>query len=310
MGDRPLTDAGARTSGRREVVADEETGAARLHDGMTVALGGFINAGHPMALVRQIIRRGLRELTVVGAASSGLDVDMLIAAGCVRKVIAPYVGAEGLAPIGPAFRHAVQEGALEVWELDEAHYYAGLRASAQRLPFNPWKAGVGTSYPEVNPDLKEFRDPVGGELLLAIPAIEIDVAVLHAAVSDRHGNVQHEGTGWGDRAIHAAADATIVQVERLISNEQTRRAPAATSIPGADLIVRAPFGAHPFASEGFYPPDEHHIREYVAAAQELLRTASRSRLDEYLGRYMLEPRDHVEYLERVGMRRLLELSEY
>jgi glutaconate CoA-transferase subunit A len=277
---------------------------------MTIAIGGFINAAHPMALVRQIMRRGLRDLTVVGAASSGLDVDLLIAGGCVRKVIAPYVGAEGLAPIGPAFRFAAQEGSLEVWELDEAHYYAGLRASAQRLPFNPWKAGVGTSYPEINPDLKEFRDPIGGELLLAIPAIEIDVALLHAAVSDRYGNVQHEGTGWGDRAIHAAADTTVVQVERLVSSEQIRSNPAATSIAGADRIVRAPFGAHPFASEGFYPPDERHIREYVAAAQELLRGGSRSPLDEYLGRYVLEPQDHVEYLERVGLRRLLDLSEY
>ena len=193
---------------RRSVVTDETSATAIVRDGMTIGIGGFINAAHPMALVRQIIKLGLKDLTVVGAASSGLDVDMLVAAGCVRKVVAPYVGAEGLAPIGPAFRYAAQEGLIEVWELDEAHYYAGLRASAQWLPFNPWRAGVGTSYPVVNPDLKEFDDPVAGERLLAIPAIEIDVALVHAAVSDHYGNVQHRGTGYGDRAIHAAADVT------------------------------------------------------------------------------------------------------
>lgn len=295
---------------RTSVVTDETSATAVVRDGMTIGIGGFINAAHPMALVRQIIKRGLKDLTVVGAASSGLDVDLLVAAGCARKVVAPYVGAEGLAPIGPAFRFAAQEGLIEVWELDEAHYYAGLRASAQRLPFNPWRAGVGTSYPVVNPDLKEFDDPVGGQRLLAVPAIEIDVALIHAAVSDHYGNVQHQGTGYGDRAIHAAADLTVVQVEQLVSPEHIRSNPAATSVAGADRVVRAPYGAHPFASEGFYPPDEEHVREYLDAAQELLREGSRARLDAYLARYVLEPGDHVAYLEQIGLRRLLGLSEY
>ena len=298
------------TSTRRSVVTDEHAAAELIRSGMTVGIGGFINAAHPMALVRQLAKRGLSDLTVVGSASAGLDLDLLISAGCVRKVVAPYVGGEGLAPIGPAFRFAAEQGLIEVWELDEAHYYAGLRASAQRLPFNPWRAGVGTSYPSINPDLKEFDDPVRGERLLAVPAIELNVALLNAAVSDHYGNVQHNGTGYGDRAIHAAAELTVVQVEQLVSNEHIRANPAATTVAGADLVVRAPYGAHPFGSPGYYPPDLAHIREYVTAAEHLLRTGSRSRLDAYLSRYVLEPRDHAEYLERVGIRQVLELSEY
>jgi glutaconate CoA-transferase subunit A len=263
-----------------------------------------------MALVRRLVRSGVRDLTLVGAASSGLEVDMLIASGCVKTLISTYVGAEGLAPIGPAFRRAAQEGELDLFELDEAHFYAGLRASAQRLPFNPWRAGVGTSYPELNPRLQTFRDPLNDELLVAVPAIEIDIAFLHAAISDPYGNVQHAGTGFGDRAIHAASDRTVVQVEQVVSNEQIRQNPAATSVPGADAIVRAPYGAHPFASHGYYPADQEHIREYVAAATDWLKAGSRSRLDEYLDRYVREPADHVEYLERVGLRQVLALSEY
>ena len=295
---------------RRSVVTDAATATAIVTDGMTVGVGGFINAAHPMTLVRELIRSGLKDLTIVGAASSGLEVDMLIAAGCARKVIAPYVGAEGIAPIGPAFRRAAQGGLIEVWELDEAHYYAGLRASAQRLPFNPWRAGVGTSYPVVNPDLREFDDPVAGERLIAVPAIEIDVALIQAAVSDVYGNVQHRGTGYGDRAIHAAADATIVQVEEIVSPEQIRSNPAATSIASAAQIVRAPYGAHPFGSEGYYPPDLEHLREYLEAANEHLRNNSRAKLDAYIARYFLEPSDDIDYLERIGLRQLLELSEY
>jgi glutaconate CoA-transferase subunit A len=299
-----------QTIGRRSVVIEESDAAEGLRDGMTIAVGGFINAGHPMALIRQLVRSGVKDLTLVGAASSGMEVDMLIATGCVKTLISPYVGAEGLAPIGPAFRKAAQDGSIDLFELDEAHFYAGLRAAAQRLPFNPWRAGLGTSYPEVNPRLKTFRDPINDEPLVAVPAIEIDVALLHAAISDTYGNVQHVGTGFGDRAIHAAADRTIVQVEQIVSNEQIRANPAATSVPGADAIVRVPYGAHPFASHGYYPADDQHIVEYVNAATSWLKTGSRSQLDEYLDRYLREPADHIEYLERVGVRQVLSLSEY
>ena len=304
-----ISDEGA-TAVRQSVVVTEQEALDGLGNGMTVAIGGFINAAHPMALVRQVIRSGVEDLTVVGAASSGLELDMLIAAGCVRTLISPYVGAEGLAPIGPAFRKAAQDGELDLFELDEAQFYAGLRASAQRLPFNPWRAGVGTSYPEVNPRLKTFRDPLRDELLVAVPAIEIDIALLHAAISDRFGNVQHIGTGFGDRAIHAAADRTVVQVEQIVSNEQIKSNPAATSIAGANAVVRTPYGAHPFASHGYYPVDEEHVLEYVGAATDWLKTGSRSRLDEYLDRYLREPADHAEYLDRIGIRQILSLTEY
>jgi glutaconate CoA-transferase subunit A len=297
------------SSGRRPVVESEVHAASRIRDGMTIGIGGFINTGHPMAVVRQVIRNRTRNLTVVGAASSGLDIDLLIAAGCATRVIAPYVGAEGLAAIGPAFQAAAQAGEIEVWEMDEAMYYAGLRASAQRLPFNPWRAGIGTSYPVVNPALVEFRDPVKGEPMLAIHAIEIDVALLHASHADVFGNVQHNGTGYGDRAIYAAADLTVVSVERLVSPEEIKRNPAATSVPGADAIVRAPFGAHPFSSDGYYPPDVAALQEYIEAAR-LLRDGNRGPIQSYLERYVLEPETHVDYLERVGMARLISLSEY
>jgi hypothetical protein len=158
--------------------------------------------------------------------------------------------------------------------------------------------------------LKPITDPFRGEPLLAVPAIEIDVALVHAALGDRHGNVQHHGTGYGDRAIHAASRATCVAVERLVSTEEIRRDPRATSIPDADAVVRAPFGCHPFGAEGFYPPDREHLQEYLAAARHLLKGGDRTELDAYLRHYVLEPRDHVAYLERVGLRRLLALSEY
>ncbi|ORA26304.1 hypothetical protein BST13_32110 [Mycobacterium aquaticum] len=283
---------------------------SQVSDGMVVGIGGFINSGHPMTLVRQLIRDGRRELTVVGAASAGLEIDLLIAAGCVRKVISPYIGAEGLVGIGPAYRHAAQAGTIEIVETDEALYYAGLRAAAQCLPFNPWSAGLGTSIPTVNPSITEFNDPITGRRMLAVPAIDIDVCFLHAAASDPYGNVQHHGTSYGDTALAAAADVVIASVESVVPVESVRANPAATTIPGADGVVRAPFGAHPFSSDGYYVPDRTHIDEYLKAASELLRSGTRTPVDAYLDHYVLSTTDDVEYLERVGLRRLLSLHEF
>lgn len=295
---------------RSKRIVEPDDALARIRDGMTIAIGGFINSSHPMLIVRGIIKRGLKQLTVVGAASSGLEIDLLIAAGCVKRVVAPYVGAEVLAPIGPAFRAAAERGKVEVFELDEAMYYAGLRAAAQRVPFNPWRSGVGTSFPDVNPAIKVFKDPINGETLLAIPALDIDIAFLHAAVADAYGNVQYVGHGYGDRAIYAAADETFVQVEQVVSNEEIRRDPLRTAIPGADGVIRARFGAHPYSSPGYYTEDQLHIREYVKAATAWAKDDDFGPLTAYIDRFVMEPADAVEYLERVGLRRLLSLNEY
>ncbi len=295
---------------RRQRIVELEHALANVVDGMTIGIGGFINSSHPMLIVRGLIKRGIKNLTAVGAASSGLEIDLLIAAGCVRKVVAPYVGGEVLAPIGPAFRAAVERGKVEVFELDEAMYYAALRAAAQRVPFNPWRSGVGTSFPDVNPAIKVFKDPIHGETLLAIPAINLDIAFLHAAVSDPYGNVQYVGHAYGDRAIFAAADQTFVQVEQIVSNEEIRKEPLKTAIPGADGVIRARFGAHPYSSPGHYTEDQEHIRQYVRAATAWAKENDFGPLKAYLDEFVLGPADHAAYLERIGIRRLLSLSEY
>jgi len=277
---------------------------------MTVAVGGFINSGHPMPVIRELIRRKVTGLTVVGPASGGLDLDLLVAGGCVRKLVSCYFGAETLAPISPMIKRAAERGEIAIFECDEGMYYAGLRAGAQKLPFLPTRAGVGTSYPFVNRALKQFADPINGEPLIAVPAIRPDVALLYAAQSDAYGNVQHVGTSYGDRALYRASDRTIVCAERIVSNEEIRRDPAKTSIPGADAVVRAPFGAHPFASPGFYLADDAHLREYLTACSAWVKHDDRGPLQAYLDRYVYGPEDHIAYLDEIGIRRLVSLGEY
>jgi len=288
--------------GRRIRVVDEVEAASWVKSGMTLGVG----SPPPMALLRQVIRRGVRDLTVV---DSGLSLDLLVAAGCVRKAITYYAGGGFGVPVAPCFRRAAERGEIEVWEAEEGILTSGLQAAAQLLPFVPWRGGVGTSLPEVNPDLKVFADPIRGETLIAVPPIKPDVTLLHAAWADPHGNVRHVGgPGWLDLFLHRAADRTVVEVERLIGVEETRRDPWATTIPAADAVVRAPWGAHPFASRGFYLQDGEQVREYLAAAGEAVQGRGEA-LERHLARYWREPATHVDYLERVGIRRLLALDE-
>jgi len=288
---------------RRERLLDEVEAASWISDGMTVAIG----QPTPMALVRQLIRRTVKDLTIVDA---GFSLDLLVAAGCVRKVISYYAGGGFGNPVMPAFRRSAEHGAIEVWECEEGILCAGLQAAAQLLPFLPWRGGVGTSLPEINPDLKVFKDPINGETLIAVPPIKPDVAILHAAAADAYGNVQHQGgPGWIDLFMHRAADLTIVQVERVISNEQVRADPWKTTIPASDAIVRAPFGAHPFYSRGFYTQDNEHLREYSAASSDFAAGKS-APMTAYLERYCRRPPTHADYLEQIGIKRLLSLHEF
>jgi glutaconate CoA-transferase subunit A len=293
---------------RRARIVDEVEAAAQVKDGMCVSIGGHIMSSHAMALIRRIIRQGTRNLTVVGAASAGLEVDLLIGAGCVRKVVAPYVGAEALAPIGPFYKAAAERGEIEIWECDEGIYYTALRAAALKLPFLPTLAGLGTSLPEVNPDLRLFDDPITGRPLVAVPPLRPDVALIHAAHADPYGNVQFVGSGMGDRAHHRAAATTIVTVERVVPNEEIRRNPIATALWNVDMVVRAPYGSHPFQSPGFYLHDEAHLEEYLGAARAAV-AGDRRLFDAYLERYIFGPGSHAEYLQTVGFPRILSLHE-
>src|SRR5258708_19515581 len=137
---------------RRQRIINEVEAAGWIESGMTVAIGQQT----PMAVVRQIIRAGVRGLTIVEAAFS---LDLLIAAGCVRKVVSYYAGGGFGNPVGPSFRRAAEHGEIEVWECEEGILCAGLQAAAQALPFPPSRGALPTSLPAVTPDPHVFNHP-------------------------------------------------------------------------------------------------------------------------------------------------------
>lgn len=295
---------------RKSVITSVEEAASFIKDGMTVCFGGYLNTLHPMAILREVIKRKVKNLNLVAAGEAGLEVDLLIGAGCAKRVLSTYVGGETLCPIGPFFRAMAQRGEIEVREYCDNTLYAGLDAAGKRLPYQSTRAGVGTSFPEINPDLKPYNDPIKGEPLIAVPAIDIDVAIFHAACADAYGNVQYEGPAYSDILIWRAASKVIVQAEKIVSNEEIRRKPERTTMWSVNAVVRAPFGSHPYSCPSFYLEDREHIKEYVDAANAYLRENNRAPFEAYLDKYIRNTDGHLGYLDKIGLKKLFSLSEY
>ncbi|MHC1562193.1 CoA transferase subunit A [Actinomycetospora sp. C-140] len=274
--------------------------AGEVRDGDTVAIGGFVTANHPMPLVRELIRQGKRDLTIVGSATGGLEIDLLLGAGVVGRLIAPYCGAELYSAVGSCFRQAIESGAVTMKESSEYILYAGLQARAMGQEFFAWRGGIGSSVVDLNDELVVFESPLGdGKEYVAVPALPVDWAFLHVGEADKYGNGRHPGARFGDRIMARAADRVALTVEQLVDNDDIRRDPLMTSVPYADAVVVAPYGAHPYASHGYYAEDATHIEDYVRATAGV-RKGDRSGLDAYLEKWITGPAGHDAYVDVVG----------
>ena len=186
---------------KRAALADA---AALVTDGAIVALGGGLSARLPMALVRELVRQGRRGLHLVGSAHS-IDVDMLVAAGAVRRCEESYVGFEQDLGLAPAYRRAAEEGSIEVAESCCVSILAQLRAAEMGLPFLPVRGVRGSDIRRLHPEYAEITCPFTGETLVAVPALRPDVALLHAPAGDRYGNLHLEQPYVLDERFASAA---------------------------------------------------------------------------------------------------------
>ena len=187
---------------------------AQLSDGMTIGIGGWGPRRKPMALVRELLRSNLKDLTIV--AYGGADVGMLCAAGKVKKVVFAFVSLDAI-PLEPWFRKAREAGQLEVLEVDEGMFQWGLKAAAFGLPFLPTRVGLGTDLAALG-GLKTVTSPYAdGETLIAMPALKLDAALIHVNRSDWRGNVQVFGPDvYYDEWFAKAAAKTYVSCEELV----------------------------------------------------------------------------------------------
>src|SRR5437773_7162520 len=189
-----------------------------LRDGMTVGIGGWGSRRKPMALVRELLRSPVGDLTVV--SYGGPDVGLLCAAGKVRKVVFAFVSLDSIA-LEPHFRNARQAGAVDTLELDEGMFLLGLQAAAWRVPFLPTRVGLGSDVVAKQPEIRTVRSPYDdGEELVAMPALQLDVALVHQNRADARGNAQFLGPDlYFDDLLCQAANRAVVSCERVVPTE-------------------------------------------------------------------------------------------
>jgi glutaconate CoA-transferase subunit A len=240
-----------------------------LRSGMTIGIGGWGSRRKPMALVRAVLRSDLTDLTIV--SYGGPDVGLLMAAGKVRRVVCGFVSLDTIA-LEPHFRRGRQQGTVELTELDEGMLHWGLLAAAHRLPFLPIRAGLGSDVMRVNPQLRTVRSPYpGGEELVAMPALDLDVALVHLNRADRHGNAQYLGPDpYFDDLFCLAAARRFVSCEQVVPTAELLAAGPVQSLlvnrMMVDGVVETPHGAHFTSCVPDYDRDEAFQREYAASA--------------------------------------------
>lgn len=287
-----------------------------VHDGDTVAIGGFTTNRKPYALVREIIRQGRRGLYIEGSGAGG-EIDMMIGAGCVKLMVNAYISNGAFGNIGPCFRRAVERGDLEFEDYSLDVQPLRFHAAALGLPFIPVRRLLMESDLEKRwgiPAEKYRQDPKlppaklllrenpfsPGERLVYLPVPRIDAALIHVQKAALDGTVRIEGPVFADVDLAMAARHVIVSCEELVEPEELRREPWLNQIPSIipDACVQLPYGAHPTQCVNYYDYDPRMMYRYDRACRD------GAMFRQFLDDYVYSPGNQAEYLEKVGRDRL------
>ncbi len=276
-----------------------------VSDGASVVMGTALECLIPFAAGHEIIRQGKRDLTLIGPISDILF-DQLIGAGCVRRVIAAWVGnvAHGL---GYNFRRALEEGIPHPIEVEDHSNFSvalALEAAALGVPYLPTKTLLGSDILARNARLKVGPCPFTGQPLVLVPALEPDLAILHVQRADLDGGSHLWGPTGVTGAAARAAKHVILLAEEIVAPEVIRSDPNRTLVPDlrVDVVVHCPRGGHPSPVQGYYNRDHAAYTEYHQ------RSATREVFLDWLKEWVLDVGDHAGYLARLGQTRLAALK--
>ncbi|MGI9323269.1 MAG: CoA transferase subunit A [Pseudomonadales bacterium] len=268
--------------------------AGKVESGMTLGIGGWGGRRKPMAFIRALLNTDVQDLTLI--ACGGPDVGMLAAAGKIRKLVFSFVTMD-LVPLEAHFRKARQTGAFEIMELDEGMFLLGLKAAAARLPFLPTRAGLASDVLTTNPEIKTIRSPYDDdEELIAVPALNMDIAVCHVNQTDQLGNsIISAPDPFFDEWFCRAAQQAYLTTEEVVATDTFNDPMLALQMPIERNLVQgvalASLGAHPTSCGPAYGMDINHMSNYNATAKE--------GVDNYL-REFVTGKSLPDYIEKVG----------
>ena len=296
---------------QEKLMTAEEAVRRFVKDGCQMAMGGFTVNRNPMAIAREIIRQGIKDLHVV-CHSQGQALDLLIGAKCVKRLEVAY-GANGrFASTCIRFRKAVENGEIEVEDYSNNQMSLRFLAGSLSLPFIPSRTGLGTDIvnkegfgPETRKEAKIARKKLvvtsnpfaeGKDDIILLPALNPDVALVHAQYVGDDGTVRIKGLTFADLEQAKSADTVIVTCEEIVPRSFIRFDPDQNSLASflVDAIVVVPYGAHPTACRFFYDYDAKHLNMYKSVAKE------DATFRQYLDEWVFGLKSQEEYLNKIG----------
>jgi glutaconate CoA-transferase subunit A len=295
----------SRDRSLREKVVSLEEAASFVQDGMKVGIGGSTMSRTPMALLWEVIRQRRQELSCSRCIVS-TDGDLLFGSGASNHIITSWFAQGILWGLSKVMRLHVEKLGKNYEEWSHMGVGMRFRAGAMGVPFLPMRAMLGSGVLDQRPEAKPFDCPFTGEKLLLVPALNPDVALIHVQRCDAYGNAQIDGLQFMDIDLAMAANRVILTTERIVSNDQIRRAPDHTKIPFfcVDAVVEVPYGSAPHECFGLYEPMMKHMETYVAQVNGDPVNGMR----DYLDRYFYGPASWNDYLALIGMEELLDAS--
>jgi acyl CoA:acetate/3-ketoacid CoA transferase alpha subunit len=285
-----------------KVMTEHEAVAQFVTDGCYLGSELYGTVRAPMSLIREVLRQRPRGLRLAGQGV--LDLDFLLAGGQVEALDMAYHGLE-VYGVSAVLRRVIESGQVKhCVEWSNASFTWRLKAAAMGVPFLPVRSLLGTDTFKYSA-AKVVEDPFGGGKVCLVPALVLDVSLIHVHRADRYGNAQIEGISGLAYDYARASKRLILSAEEITTTDEIRRHPDRTTIPYylVDAVVHAPFGSHPGEMVYEYARDEDAIRAWVNAAQTPEGTGA------YLESYVYSLPDHAAYLDRIAPARLDELRQ-
>jgi acyl CoA:acetate/3-ketoacid CoA transferase alpha subunit len=285
-----------------KLMTEKEAVSKFIKDGDYIGTELYGTVRCPQSLMNEVIRQGKKDLRVAGQGV--YELDLLLGAGLVKALDHTYIGME-VYGISNCLRREVESGRVEECvEWSNAAIAWRFKATAMGVPFIPTRSMLGTDTLEYSA-AKVVEDPFGGDPIALLPALILDVGLIHVHRADKYGNAQIDGISGFAFELARASKRLLISAEEIIPTEQIRQHPDRTIIPYflTDAVIHAPYGSHPGEMCYLYERDEDQIKSWVEASKKPQTT------QEYLNKYIYDLPDHKAYLDLIGKKRLQELED-
>jgi len=283
-----------------KLMTEQEAVAKFVADGDSLGTELYGTVRAPLSLTREIIRQGKKHLRVAGQGIT--EIDFLLAADLVDTLDITYVAWE-VYGISHILRRAVESGRVKTADWSNGAMAWRFKAAAMGVPFIPVLSMLGTDTFKYSA-AKMVECPFTGQKVCLLPALFLDVGLIHVHRADKYGNCQIEGISGFAFELARASKKLIVSAEEIIDTEEIRKYPEQTIIPYylVDAVVPAPFGSHPGEMCYRYWRDEEHLKKFLEDSKDPAKTKA------YLDKYIYGVKNHNEYIELIGMDRLRKLQ--